>query len=144
MVLNATSILQPSRAKSKPLPHIEAVDVGEIRFWRLALFVSHMGLELVFNLMNTLTLGRMDVRDNAASYIDLRPFGAEQMGVSRQHLTIRLEDGRVYAIDNNSSNGTKLNNTRLDADKPYVVRHGDVLTLGAMRFEVRMLINPLD
>lgn len=142
--MNTTSILQTSRAKSKPLPGPESVDVGEIRFWRLSVVVTHIGVELVFNLTNALTLGRIDVRDHATSYIDLRPFGAEHMGISRQHATIRLEDGRVHVIDNNSSNGTRLNNTRLEPEKPYVVRHGDILTLGAMRLEMRMLINPLD
>lgn len=57
--------------------------------------------------------------------------------LSRQHAEIRVENGQVLIEDLNSTNGTFVNNMRIEA--PTSLMHGDVVTVGHDRF---MLIAP--
>lgn len=52
--------------------------------------------------------------------------------VSRQHLALRLRDGRWVAEDLGSGNGTLVNGAAISAETPLA--HGDVLTLGDTEF----------
>ena len=55
--------------------------------------------------------------------------------VSGLHASIRLTGGQYRLKDEHSSNGTRLNGTRLDPDaEPVTLRQGDTLELGAERF----------
>ncbi len=49
--------------------------------------------------------------------------------VSRQHIIITHEDGEYYVKDNNSSNGTLLNNEPMDANDEYKIKNGDRLKI---------------
>ncbi len=52
--------------------------------------------------------------------------------MSRVHCTIRL-DGKFFTlVDNNSSNGTHVNGTRLRANDPVQLRDGDEIVMGDM------------
>jgi predicted component of type VI protein secretion system len=48
--------------------------------------------------------------------------------VSREHAQIRHEDGRYIIEDKNSSNGTIVNDARIE--QPYELRPGDVIRIG--------------
>ena len=75
-----------------------------------------------------LTLGRDARRANV-----LVP--PEDRLVSGLHASIRFTGGQYRLRDEHSSNGTRLNGTRLDPDaEPAVLRQGDTLELGAERF----------
>ena len=64
--------------------------------------------------------------------IDLTPFGAVDLGVSRNHLRInRLRDS-IRITDLGSSNGTFLNRDRLTPGVSYLLRNRGVLQLGKM------------
>ncbi|NLI21801.1 MAG: protein kinase [Clostridiales bacterium] len=55
--------------------------------------------------------------------------------VSGLHASIRLTGGQYRLKDEHSSNGTRLNGTRLDPEaEPVTLRQGDTLELGAERF----------
>lgn len=54
--------------------------------------------------------------------------------LSRQHAEIRLEAGRLVIEDLNSTNGTYVNNMRIDCATSLM--HGDVVTVGHDRFMV--------
>lgn len=59
--------------------------------------------------------------------------------VSRRHVTIRVDrDNREAAIiDNQSQNGTFVNNSRLMPETPVALFSGDVIQIGELRFSVQ-------
>jgi predicted component of type VI protein secretion system len=58
--------------------------------------------------------------------------------VSRNHCAIRVADGKVTLVDNNSRNGTFVNGKQLKGS--HDVRSGDSLRVGRLQFE--LLVDP--
>ncbi|HET9919403.1 MAG TPA: FHA domain-containing protein [Ktedonobacteraceae bacterium] len=56
--------------------------------------------------------------------------------VSGVHTQLRYHNGIWYVLDANSRNGTFVNNQRLEPGKPLVVRPGDVVQVGFVRFKL--------
>lgn len=65
--------------------------------------------------------------------LDLSPFGAYHLGLSRQHAIIRLAAHGYEVLDLGSVNGTWLNDERLIPHKGYPLTSGSLLRLGRMR-----------
>lgn len=63
-------------------------------------------------------------------HVDLATFHAHHRGVSRKHARLSLHNTRLSVSDLGSTNGTYLNNERLDANVPYPVKQGDEIRLG--------------
>jgi predicted component of type VI protein secretion system len=51
---------------------------------------------------------------------------------------ISKKDGVLHLVDNHSANGTFLNEQRLIAEQPRVLRHGDDIRLGRMVLRVSL------
>ena len=64
--------------------------------------------------------------------LDLSPYGAVEMGVSRYHATFEVDAGQTRLLDMHSSNGTFLNGKRLIPDEPTTVHSGDEIRLGRL------------
>lgn len=141
---STTRLLNTQVVAESPEIQAESVDLGMVRPWRIALIIKHMQVQLIVDLIDSLVVGRFGADSENPPDIDLRPFNAEQMGVSRRHLLMKLEGDTVMAIDNHSSNGTTLNGRRLNPGEPCALRHGDELVLGALKMQIALLINPLD
>jgi hypothetical protein len=122
----------------------DGLDMGMLRPWRIALRIKQMHVQLIFDLVGSLLIGRTDPDDRVFPDIDLGPFRAGEAGVSREHLTMHLNGNTVVVVDRHSANGTKLNGRRLDPGQEYQIRHGDELMLGALAIQVELLINPLE
>lgn len=107
----------------------------------LALYVLDHGVVLEFPLAQPVVLGRRD-RPGAPGQadVDLTPFNAQENGVSRQHVVIAVQNGRVSIKDLNSMNGTFLNGYVLQPLHSYRLRHGDELTLGRLSFQVSFVV----
>ncbi|MEN8242139.1 MAG: FHA domain-containing protein [Chloroflexota bacterium] len=84
------------------------------------------------------TLGRISQGQSILPDIDLSPYNAYAQGVSRLHATLKLIREDLYVEDLGSSNGTRINNTKIPPHKNQPVTHGDVITLG--RFKIQALI----
>ncbi len=89
-----------------------------------------------------MVIGRMDRDRLAYPDIDLEPFNAHLLGVSRQHTAISARNSRMTVRDLHSVNGTYLNGERLMPDRDYVLRHGDVLMLGRLQLQVIFVLTP--
>ena len=63
----------------------------------------------------------------------LRP---KSESVSRKHCILVLRDNRLLVQDLKSRNGTFVNEKRLPADKAKVLKPGDALRIGKLKFEV--------
>ena len=84
-----------------------------------------------------LTLGRDPFARNQDIDIDLSLYGAEEHGVSREHAQLNILDtGAICIVDMDSTNGTYLNDTYLEAFTPYLIGNGDVITLGTLAVKV--------
>ena len=65
--------------------------------------------------------------------VDLEPYGALEMGLSRRHLMIRHSEHGYEAIDLGSTNGTYLKNERMVPNQPYPLSDGNMLMMGKMQ-----------
>jgi CheY-like chemotaxis protein len=90
---------------------------------------------LVLPQANELILGWPTALDEQG-VVDLSPWGAKGLGVSRRHLRLVREHGLLHAIDLNSTNGTWIDGRRLVPNSQYVVRDGDYLSLANLRMRV--------
>jgi pSer/pThr/pTyr-binding forkhead associated (FHA) protein len=87
---------------------------------------------LVFKNPEPILLGRRDESISFAPTVDLTRYYGVMMGVSRRHAEITMTDGRVFAQDLGSANGTWLNERRLEANQNYEMHNGDQLRLGQL------------
>ncbi len=81
-------------------------------------------------------LGRYDPETGTSPGVDLTPFRAQELGVSRQHARLEVHDRSLFIADLGSTNGTYLNDARLPAHRPCLLRNGDAVRLGMLRMQV--------
>jgi len=98
------------------------------------------GQQLPLPAGSRLIVGRFDVTSTAPPPdVDLGKFGADTLGVSRQHLELDWRNGLIYVTDLGSTNGTLLNGQRLVAGIERVLRDNDDLTFGQLKTLVRFV-----
>lgn len=85
------------------------------------------------------TLGRAVEGQSILPDVDLSAFDAFSQGVSRMHVSLRIFNGDVYAMDLGSSNGTKINGQKIVPHVEYVISHGDLVTLGRLKIQVLLI-----
>lgn len=122
----------------------DVIDRGMPRPWRISLWIVHKEQAEIVDLTGSMTLGRNHRETNTFPDIDLGPYNAEELGVSRQHLLLKLDGDRIFVMDMDSANGTKLNGEWLTPNQVYPLRHGDELTLGNMAIKVELLMDPFN
>ncbi len=84
------------------------------------------------------TLGRADPRAGTIPDVDLTPDDGLQVGVSRIHAAIRLENGQFAIVDLHSANGTFHNGRQLVPQNASVLADGDEVRLGGLVLRVYM------
>jgi len=83
-----------------------------------------------------LTIGRYSEDQPILPDIDLSKFNAFENGVSRLHCVFKRVKTKTFVKDLGSSNGTTLNGFRLDANSDTSFKHGDILSLGKLKFQL--------
>jgi hypothetical protein len=63
-------------------------------------------------------------------------FPVRNTSISSQHATLLLDESGLYIEDRNSSNGTRINGTKLPPFSPVKLRTGDSVTLGEVSMQV--------
>jgi pSer/pThr/pTyr-binding forkhead associated (FHA) protein len=121
---------------------IKAIDRGMPRPWRVALRILQKENRVIFDMDRPMVLGRMDPDVDVFPDIDLGPYEADELGVSREHLVLKLDGDRIVVSDNGSSNGTLINQERMKPREDYPVRDGDEIQLGLMKVKIELLMNP--
>lgn len=91
---------------------------------------------IVVQIRDEIILGRMTEQGDNVTYINLTPYGAEDMGVSRRHARILRDHKSVYLMDLKSTNGTKVNGEPLSPSVEKRLRDGDEVMLGRLRIYV--------
>jgi pSer/pThr/pTyr-binding forkhead associated (FHA) protein len=124
-------ITKPGAAPPPPPP----VQVTE---GQISLHIVRTGQILPLVGRNEFTLGRISQGQSILPDIDLSPYNAYAQGVSRLHSTLKIINGELFIEDLGSSNGTRINNTKIQSHQDHRVYHGDVIALG--RFKIQALI----
>lgn len=106
---------------------------------RLSLHIKDSGIALTYDVssITQLEIGRGELEEGV--HINLHDCEGERKTVSRRHATILWEKGALHLRDNNSSNGTYLNETPLVPMQLYKLRHGDNIRLGQVIIEVALV-----
>jgi serine/threonine protein kinase len=84
-----------------------------------------------------LLIGRCTVSGGQDIDVDMSPFDAEVLGVSRVHAQILPDE--MYGLmlkDLQSTNGTALNGRRLETDQSYPLRDGDFIKVGNLKIQI--------
>ena len=111
---------------------------------RVSLTILDADIQIVFDITGSVALGRSYPSTDIFNGIDLSPFNAYEQGVSRNHATILLRDNQVIIRDNESENGTLLNNKMLKPNTNYILHRGDRVNLGAMSLRFDLLYNSFE
>lgn len=72
-------------------------------------------------------------------HIDLSSFYAHERGVSRKHARISIINMRLTVADLGSTNGTFVNNEKLDPNVEYPIKAGDELRLGFLSISLTII-----
>ena len=83
-------------------------------------------------------MGRASTGQSMVPDINLDPYHAFEAGVSRIHAAIRMDADQVFVTDLGSGNGTRINGTKIEPNKPYPIQDGDFLNLGKFKMQVRI------
>jgi len=82
------------------------------------------------------SLGRTAEGQPILPDVDLSENEAYSQGVSRLHASIKINTQRVSIMDLGSSNGTRVNGQKIVPHVDYPIKHGDVIALGKLRFQL--------
>ncbi len=88
---------------------------------------------------NEFTLGRAIEGQPILPDVDLSPFDAFTLGVSRLHAVLRIINGEVVVADLGSSNGTRVNGQKIVPHVDYPINHGDVIALGKLKIQILII-----
>ncbi len=123
----------------RPVPHRGEIS-PETPVWRIRFDLTYDSNQyLGLDINDEIILGRAD---DMPDMVSLSQFDADDLGVSRQHLMLRPTAAKLYVIDLESTNGTRINGRSIGVKTPYSVSNGDILALGQLEFVVRIIKRP--
>jgi hypothetical protein len=102
----------------------------------LRIEVEGSGTPLLLPLIDEAVIGRRDPSTQASPELDLTPYGAYQLGISRRHASIERRDNVPVLVDLGSRNGTFLNGHRLEANQVVPIHQGDEIRLGKIVMKI--------
>lgn len=79
------------------------------------------------------------MRELTNPHVDLERFFAHQRGVSRRHARLKLREVRLTVTDLSSTNGTYINNERLEPNVEYPLSEKDELRLGFLTLSIKKI-----
>jgi hypothetical protein len=102
------------------------------------IFMTLADTDVVFPVFLTgrVIVGRCDSDTSEPVDVDLTPYSAREMGVSRRHAALYRTSSVLSVVDLGSHNGTYLNGLRLLPQQPRLLRSGDEVAFGAMLFQI--------
>lgn len=104
----------------------------------ISLYLPGLNEPLVITGKDSITFGRRDAQNNIIPTVDLSTNYGALLGVSRMHAEILFRDDGCFIEDLNSSNGTWVNERKIDPHDPFPLRNGDQVRLGQLLMIVYM------
>src|SRR5687768_16749387 len=80
--------------------------------------------------------------NDLAPDFDFGIYCPDEKGVSRQHAILRPTQKRLYLIDLESKNGTRINNIQISSATVNEVHDGDMISLGVLSFTLNIIGMP--
>lgn len=115
-----------------------APDGGE---WTIEFVIDRILQPARFKIDSELYIGRTEPDQTIFDGLDLAAYQGRELGVSRHHAVIRVHGSDLLIVDLHSSNGTRLNGTRLEPDVEYRLTDGDQLAVGRLMMVVHFSNN---
>jgi len=81
-------------------------------------------------------LGRSDTVTGFMPDVDLTPYGAYRLGLSRRHVILKCKENQLFLIDLGSRNGSYLNGSRLAPHDIRNLHNGDEIQLGKLTIKL--------
>ena len=137
-VSEPTDILPFTEFDNRPLPiavDIQALDPPE-KSKQILFVIPSSRRRIELKLKHQIRIGRADPEAKIIPELDLTQDKGIENGISRLHATIQLAKQGVILMDLDSTNGTSLNQSRLPAQKPFLVRSGDEIKLGDLLIHI--------
>lgn len=75
--------------------------------------------------------------------LDLSPYGAYDLGVSRQHAVLKPTPYSLYLMDLRSTNGTQYNGLPMAHGLARSLANNDVICLGKLCLQIKIIDTPL-
>jgi hypothetical protein len=124
----------------RPEPH-DPLLLGEP--WRvmLEMFQDDTRMVLGLDLYGDVILGRGQSRPGHI-LVNLDPYHAQDLGVSREHAIIRPTPTELYVIDQGSTNGTSVNGAASGRGLATALHHEDLVRLGNLVLIIYMIERP--
>jgi hypothetical protein len=116
-------------------PHENILQLTKLYPDTVALLVAEQQQPILVKATGKVILGRYSPGDASLS-VDLTPYSANLLGVSRQHAMIWRPNKSYMIQDIGSTNGTWLNEMRLVPHRPYELHSGDMVRLGQLALYV--------
>jgi len=82
------------------------------------------------------SLGRASEEPVFRPDVDLTPYQAYEMGVSRLHALIEITESKVSLTDLDSVNGTQINNKHVLPKIQHSLQNGDNISMGKLKLRV--------
>ncbi len=101
----------------------------------IAIRHQESGQQICIEEANHFLLGRK-TDEQPEQIVDLNPYGAYGMGVSRHHAAIQKTPSGYTLADLGSTNGTWLDDEQLTPNKPTILTSGAHIRLGKMQLSV--------
>jgi hypothetical protein len=137
-LLNKKALAGPQRTvRIDDLPEVEGgADWGNAFLGKRAQLNLEVGgysdASVQVIIKDQIVIGRESPNNDEKPDLDLTPYNAAKLGVSRRHVLITKEDNMLKVVDLGSTNGTYLNGVPLRPNQPRVLRTGDKLSLGQL------------
>lgn len=112
--------------------------VGKLSTNEVAIYAMDMDEPLITTLTEEVVLGRTSRISSVTVQptIDLTPYQGVERGVSRAHAALRRYKSELAVIDLASTNGTWVNNNRIEPNVPMAIRNGDRIVLAKLSIYV--------
>ncbi|HLV45351.1 MAG TPA: FHA domain-containing protein [Aggregatilineales bacterium] len=111
--------------------------------WRIRfeLYVNQKRMHMGLDLYGDVILGR-GASTPGEIVVDLDEYDGAALGVSRRHLKLRPTPRHLFAIDQESTNGTTVNGMRLGRGMARALNDEDIINLGNMVLMLRTISHP--
>jgi len=124
----------PAHSKKSP-------EEAALTTWRIVLISLNSQKDpLALEIHDTITVGRSIGKITVD--LDLTPYLALELGVSREHAVIHPTEQALLLYDRNSTNGTFCNFNSASMNKPLKVENNDIISFGALNFQVKIVRQP--
>ena len=103
----------------------------------LELHVLETTQPIVLEITKEMVIGRSDGSDDFDDGVDMSPFGAYRLGLSRRHALLRRNGTTLEILDYGSRNGTSVNGIKLEPETAQILKNGDEVRLGNLSLQIK-------